>query len=103
VAPLLTNPLLLYLGRISYGLYLSHILVIIIIQYALLTWVPDLSRMVHCGVLLAGITVVTIAVSTVLYRDLEISGNPRRSCPGPKARCPTGRRCAGRDGRSSGD
>ena len=74
VAPLLTNPLVLYLGRISCSLYLSHILVIIVIQYALLTWVPDLSRMVHFGVLLVCTTAVTIAVSTVLYRYLEVPG-----------------------------
>jgi peptidoglycan/LPS O-acetylase OafA/YrhL len=74
VAPLLTNPVVLYLGRISYSLYLSHILVIIVIQYALLTWVPDLSQMVHFGVLLAGTTAVTIALSAVLYRYLEVPG-----------------------------
>jgi len=74
VAPLLTNPVVLYLGRISYSLYLSHILVIIVIQYALLIWVPDLSRMAHLGVLLGGTTAATIAVSRVLYRYLEAPG-----------------------------
>jgi peptidoglycan/LPS O-acetylase OafA/YrhL len=74
VTPLLTNPLVLYLGRISYSLYLSHILVIIVIQYALLTWVPDLSQIVHFGVLLAGTTAVTVAVSAGLYRYLEAPG-----------------------------
>jgi peptidoglycan/LPS O-acetylase OafA/YrhL len=74
VKPLLTNPIVLYLGRISYSLYLSHILVIIVIQYALLTWVPDLSQMTHLGVLLAGTTAVTIALSSVLYRYLEVPG-----------------------------
>jgi peptidoglycan/LPS O-acetylase OafA/YrhL len=74
VAPLLTNPIMLYLGRISYSLYLSHILVIIVIQYALLTWVPNLSQMAHLGVLLAGTTAVTIALSSVLYRYLEVPG-----------------------------
>ena len=74
VSPLFTNPFVLYLGRISYSLYLSHILVIIVIQYALLTWAPHLSRMVHFGVLLACTAAVTITVSTVLYRCLEIPG-----------------------------
>jgi peptidoglycan/LPS O-acetylase OafA/YrhL len=74
LSPLLTNPFLLYLGRISYSLYLSHILVIIVIQHALLTWAPDLSQMVHWGTLLTGTTVVTIALSTLLYRYLEVPG-----------------------------
>jgi peptidoglycan/LPS O-acetylase OafA/YrhL len=74
VAPLLTNPVVLYLGRISYSLYLSHILVIIVIQYALLTWAPNLSQMAHLGVLLAWTTAATIAVSRVLYRYIEAPG-----------------------------
>ena len=74
VSPLLTNPFVLYLGRISYSLYLSHILVIIVIQHVLLTWVPHLSRMVHFGVLLGCATAATIAVSTVLYRSIEAPG-----------------------------
>lgn len=74
LSPLLTNPFLLYLGRISYSLYLSHILVIIVIQYALLTWAPHLSQMAHFGVLLVCTTAATIAVSTVLYRYLEVPG-----------------------------
>ena len=74
VSPLLTNPIVQYLGRISYSLYLSHIVVIIMIQYALLMWAPHLSKIVHFGVLLAGTTAVTIAVSAVLYRYLEVPG-----------------------------
>jgi peptidoglycan/LPS O-acetylase OafA/YrhL len=74
VAPLLTNPIMLYLGRISYSLYLSHILVIVVIQYALLIWVPDLSLTVHFEVLLVGTTAVSIALSSVLYRYLEVPG-----------------------------
>jgi len=74
VAPLLTNSVVLYLGRISYSLYLSHILVIIVIQYALLTLAPDLSQMDHFLILLTGTTVVTIALSTVLYRFIEVPG-----------------------------
>ena len=74
VAPLLTNPVVQYVGRISYSLYLSHFLVIIVVQYALLTWAPGLSRAIHFGVLLAGTTVVTIALSTVLHHYLEVPG-----------------------------
>ena len=74
MSPLLTNPFVLYLGRISYSLYLSHVLVIIVIQYALLTWAPNLTQVVHFWVLLACTTAVTIALSTVLYRCLEAPG-----------------------------
>lgn len=74
ISPLLTNPIMLYLGRCSYSLYLSHLLVIIVIQHALLTWAPDLSQLVHCVVLLAGTVVVTVAVSSVLYRYIETRG-----------------------------
>jgi peptidoglycan/LPS O-acetylase OafA/YrhL len=74
VAPLLTNPVVLYLGRISYSLYLSHILVIVVIQYALLTWAPNLSQKAHLEVLLAWTTVATIALSAGLYRYLEAPG-----------------------------
>ena len=74
VGPLLTNPVVQYVGRISYSLYLSHFLVIMVAQYALLTWAPGLSRAVHFWVLLAGTTVMTIALSTVLHRYLEIPG-----------------------------
>src|SRR5207237_3077388 len=71
VAPLLTNPFVLYLGRISYSLYLSHVLVIIVIQAALLKWAPSLSHIVHFWALLASTMAATVAVSTVLYRYIE--------------------------------
>ena len=74
VSPLLTNPFVRYLGRISYSMYLSHILVIIVIQHALLMWVPQLSQTVHAGVLLACTTVATLAASAGLYRFLETPG-----------------------------
>ena len=74
VSPLLTNPFIRYLGRISYSMYLSHVLVIILMQHALLMWVPELSQMVHAGVLLACTTVATIAASAGLYRFLETPG-----------------------------
>lgn len=74
VSPLLTNPVVLYLGRISYSMCLSHILVITVTQYVLLTWAPDLSQMAHLGVLLTLTTGATIAVSAVLYRYIEVPG-----------------------------
>lgn len=77
VAPLLTNPIVRYLGRISYGLYLSHTVVIIVIQYALLTWAPGLSQMAHFVVLLASTTAVTIAVWRCCIVALKFRGSRR--------------------------
>ena len=74
VAPLFTNPLVLYLGRISYSLYLSHVLVIIVIQAALLKWAPSLSHIVHFWALLVCTMATAVAVSTVLYRYIEAPG-----------------------------
>jgi peptidoglycan/LPS O-acetylase OafA/YrhL len=74
VSPLLAHPIMLYLGRISYSLYLSHMLVMIVIQYALLTWEPHLSQVAHCGVLLACTIAATIPLSAVLYRYIEVPG-----------------------------
>ena len=55
-------------------MYLSHILLMIVIQYALLAWAPYLSRVVHFAILLACATVATIAVSAVLYLCIEAPG-----------------------------
>ena len=73
-SPLLANPFVQYLGRISYSMYLSHMLAIIVMQHALLTFVPQLSRMVHTGILLACTTAATISVSALLYRFIEAPG-----------------------------
>ncbi len=74
VSPLLTNRFVLHLGRRSYSLYLNHILVLIVLQYALLAWTPHLTQFVHFGILLAGTATVSIALSAVLYRYLEVPG-----------------------------
>lgn len=88
VSPLLTNSVVQYLGRISYSIYLSHALVMIVMQQALLTWVPQLSQMVHAGILLVCTTAATVAVSAGLYRFLE--------APGIQAGHALGRRLAAR-------
>ena len=73
-SPLFANPFVQFLGRISYSIYLSHILVIIVMQYALLTWAPQLSQMVHTGLLLICTMAATVVVSAGLYHFLEAPG-----------------------------
>lgn len=72
--PLLTNRFVRYLGRISYSLYLSHFLLMTVVQYALLMWAPHLSRLVHLVILVACTTTGSIAIATVLYRCIEVPG-----------------------------
>jgi len=74
MAPLFTNRVAQYLGRISYSIYLSHMLVIIVVQHALLRWAPELNRLTHFWVLLAGTVTATIAASAVLHRWVEVPG-----------------------------
>jgi peptidoglycan/LPS O-acetylase OafA/YrhL len=74
VSPLFANPFVQYLGRISYSIYLSHSLVMIVVQHGLLAWAPHLSQTVHTGILLACTTAATIPISAGLYRWLEASG-----------------------------
>jgi peptidoglycan/LPS O-acetylase OafA/YrhL len=69
-----TNALSQHLGKISYSIYLSHILVITFMQYVLLAWLPDLSLAGHIFVLLSLTVTVTIALSTALHRCVEAPG-----------------------------
>jgi peptidoglycan/LPS O-acetylase OafA/YrhL len=71
LSPLFTHRWPQCLGRISYSLYLSHLLLISITQYVILKFAPDLSRLAHFGLLLAGTLVISIAVSLALYRYVE--------------------------------
>jgi peptidoglycan/LPS O-acetylase OafA/YrhL len=74
VSSLFTNRIVQRLGRLSYSIYLSHMLLLAIFQYALLRWAPGLNRAVHFGILLALTTTGTIAASVFLYRYLEAPG-----------------------------
>ena len=71
---LFTNRVSQRLGQVSYSIYLSHILVIALTQYVLLTWLPDLPLTAHILVLLSLTLIVTIAISTILYRYVEAPG-----------------------------
>jgi peptidoglycan/LPS O-acetylase OafA/YrhL len=59
---------------VSYSLYLSHMLLLVVMQYALLRWLPGLTRTTHLWTLLAMTTVTTIGASLFLYRYLEAPG-----------------------------
>jgi peptidoglycan/LPS O-acetylase OafA/YrhL len=74
VSPVFTNRIAQRLGCVSYSIYLSHMLLLAIVQCVLLRWAPDLSRAAHFAILLALTTTGTIAASVVLYRYLEVPG-----------------------------
>lgn len=74
LSPSFTNPVSQYLGRISYSIYLSHMLVISFVQFALLNAVPQLGRSGHLASLLVATLGVTVPISIALHRHVEIPG-----------------------------
>jgi peptidoglycan/LPS O-acetylase OafA/YrhL len=66
------HPQAQWLGRISYGIYLVHMPVLIVAQAALLRFVPGLSRPQHCLSLLALTIVGTLPLAALLYATLEL-------------------------------
>jgi peptidoglycan/LPS O-acetylase OafA/YrhL len=63
-----------YLGRISYSIYLSHSLVIVLCQAAIFAWLPPLAQKQHLCVLAASAGVLTIVASDILFRLVEKPG-----------------------------
>jgi peptidoglycan/LPS O-acetylase OafA/YrhL len=74
LSPVFTNPATQLVGRISYSIYLSHVLVIGVLQDTLLVWEPRLSRAEHFSILLLSTLAATIAISVILYRLIEQPG-----------------------------
>jgi peptidoglycan/LPS O-acetylase OafA/YrhL len=74
VSSLFTNRIAQRLGRVSYSIYLSHMLLLVVLQHALLRWAPDLSRATHFGILLGLTITATITASVFLYRYVEAPG-----------------------------
>jgi peptidoglycan/LPS O-acetylase OafA/YrhL len=72
---ILTKPLLLpaaqCVGRISYSLYLCHMLLLYIVQHFLLRAAPDLSRATHCLWLTLFTFAAAVPVSAFLFRHVE--------------------------------
>ena len=74
LSPLFNHPVAQFLGRISYSIYLSHVLVMTAAQYVLLKYAPGLSQSFHFWTLLAATTAGTILLSAMLYRFVEAPG-----------------------------
>lgn len=74
VSFLFTNRIAQRLGRVSYSIYLSHLLLLALLQYVLLRWMPDLGRGAHFWVLLCLTTGATIIASQFLHQQLEAPG-----------------------------
>ena len=71
VRPFFTRPTVQFLGKISYSIYLSHELVIVAAQSALIRFLPSLGQQAHFWVLLGATVPITIGVSALLYRFIE--------------------------------
>ncbi|HKQ36464.1 MAG TPA: acyltransferase, partial [Verrucomicrobiae bacterium] len=71
ISPLFTHRLPQFLGRISYSLYLSHMLLMSVVQYCLLKLAPGMAQPFHFVLLLALTILTSIAFSAVLYRYVE--------------------------------
>ena len=69
--PLFSNPISVWLGQISFSIYLSHAIVIIVVKWCLLTLLPNATQMQHL-LLLAPLTLIfTVLVSAGLYYAVE--------------------------------
>ncbi|MFZ4596653.1 MAG: acyltransferase family protein, partial [Verrucomicrobiaceae bacterium] len=63
-----------YLGRISYSIYLSHSLMIVLCQTLIFDWLPPLTQKQHFCVLAASTCIFTIMVSHILFKLVEKPG-----------------------------
>jgi peptidoglycan/LPS O-acetylase OafA/YrhL len=70
----LTNRPVVFLGQVSYSVYLAHLLVLVAAQRVLLAFAPGLSREGHFGALLLTTVVGTLGAAALLYRLVEVPG-----------------------------
>jgi peptidoglycan/LPS O-acetylase OafA/YrhL len=68
------NKIALYLGKISYSIYLSHALVIVFCQFVLIRFFPELTQKAHLFVLAGIVSLITIGVSHILFVSIESPG-----------------------------
>lgn len=73
-APLFNHPFVLYLGKISYSIYLSHTLVMIICHSFILNLLDELSQAYQAGALAFLTVTATIFISHFLYKYIEHPG-----------------------------
>ncbi len=74
LSPFFTHPLAQYLGKISYSIYLSHKLILIAVDAALIKIAPVLGQTMHFWLLIGTTFVLTIAASALLYKYVEAPG-----------------------------
>jgi peptidoglycan/LPS O-acetylase OafA/YrhL len=70
----LENKVITYLGKISYSIYLSHSLIIILVMKVLSPYVSGLSSMQFLAILTPTTIVLTLLFSSLLYHFIEVPG-----------------------------
>jgi peptidoglycan/LPS O-acetylase OafA/YrhL len=70
-SPVFTNPVSLWLGKISYSIYLSHALVLVVLQYVLLKSFANISQTHLLYWLLVATPLITLPLSHLLYKTVE--------------------------------
>jgi len=74
VSWLFNNRAARYLGAISYSIYLSHILVIVLVQYLILKFMGDIPQNLHFVILALSTLFLTVLVSSFLFLTVERNG-----------------------------
>jgi len=72
VRPIFTNSILRWLGKISYSVYLSHALVLCLVQFVVLKLFPNVSQNNLLIMLLIATPIITFTFSDYLYRTIEL-------------------------------
>jgi peptidoglycan/LPS O-acetylase OafA/YrhL len=72
IARIFSNNIIVYLGKISYSIYLSHFLVIIIIQCVILNLFPLISQKLHLIILSVLLIFFTVIISHFTHRYIEL-------------------------------
>lgn len=63
-----------FLGKISYSIYLSHFLIIYVVQFLILNFFPNVAQKYHLLLLTLIVLPITIYVSNILYNKIELPG-----------------------------
>lgn len=72
IARMFSSNIIVYLGKISYSIYLLHLLVIIIMQYVILNVFPLISQKTHLIVLSVFSIFFTVIISHFTHRNIEM-------------------------------